>query len=207
MPQVNLHLKERSTRLFALLTILGVALYVVGYVVYYRQFRQYTSSPRIATWLQWAILSTLNALSYHSMCDGDWVKTAQSFAGCLGNIFIFVVVLKRNKFNGIWDDIRWVVVGMILAILWRITHNPFLVNLLLQACLVVSTIPTVKAVWKNPDSEKWPAWMIIGTSFIFMLVVAILKMESFYAILYPVNALATNFTIGFLSLRKVKVPI
>jgi len=189
------------------ITVIGLLLYVAGYIVYYRQFSQNESSPRIATWFQWATLCVLNAFSYHSMCDGDWIKTAQSFLAAIGNIAIFLIVLKRNKFAGLMDDFRWLIIGLALIILWRITNNPVLVNILLQACIVVSAIPTFKAVIRNPRSEKWPAWILIGSSFIFMLYIAIDQMTSIFAVLYPLNGLVTNLAIGFLSLRKTKIPI
>lgn len=140
------------------LPIVAAMVHIVAYGIYNIQTQRKEATPNPASWLPWAFLAILNALSF-SATNGV-LSSLQFFAGSVGGVFTFFAALITGHF--MWPNRRdWIVmVGCIAAIVvWRVS-SPINANILLGLILAWSFEPTLRGVFYNPLNEKPLAWQM-----------------------------------------------
>lgn len=186
----------------------SVALSFVGTMIYLGSFTYYITlvvrggvRPNASTWFVWAMLGILNALTYQTL-SADWVKSLMAYGGCLANALTFLTALKLGRFAPL-DRIDKIVavIGVIVAIIWVINQHAPYANALVMCCVVISTAPTLRGVWIEPGREKALPWLLLGVSYIFPLVVVLLRWNQIWDLMFPVVGLIANSSVGLLSLR------
>ncbi len=189
--------------------LLGIAagvLQLVAFGIYNKQVFQGTTTPNTATWTLWAFLIALNASTYAAM-TADLAKSLLPIASALAGLGTFAYALFAGKFRRLdfWD---WVVlsIGIAAGVVWWWYQSATYANLLVVGAVVVSFLPLLRGVWKNPAVEKALAWYVWATAYILLTMVVILRWKGQYEdFVYPVSMFFLHLAVGLLTLRKAEL--
>ena len=153
------------TEALALVVLPSVAsaTHALGFWMYNSQAKAGKSKPNFVTWFIWALLASLNALSF--MAITSFVVAAQIFVGAIGCIGTFVNALVTGKFE--WPGWKeWVIlpISLVTIAVWKF-YNPLYANLVLISALVLSFWPSWEGVWADPTKEKSLPWFLWGGAY------------------------------------------
>lgn len=183
-----------------LLAVVGLALYLGSFAYYISLVIRGGVSPNASTWLIWAFLGFANALTYLSL-SGDWIKSTNAFGGALANALTFLIALKLGRFYRLaLVDKVIAIIGLVAVAVWLVNKHAPYANGLVLSCVVISTIPTLRGVWERPNREKPLPWLLLAGSFIFPLLVVILRWQQAWDLMFPLTGLLTNGSVGLISL-------
>jgi hypothetical protein len=186
------------------LSVVAGLLHILAFALYNKQMLQGTSQPNAATWTLWTFLTVLNVSSYAVMSD-DWVKTILPLASSIACIFTFFFSLFKGKLSKIdpWDGLA-LGIGVISGLVWLYFKSATYANLILQASIAVSFVPTYRGVWKSPLKEKALPWYIWSFAYILSIAVIMLRWKGQYQdLVYPINCLMLHAVVGLLAKREV----
>jgi len=188
-----------------LLGLIPGLIHFTAFLIYNKQMLKGESRPNTTTWTLWSVIATLNCISYIYM-SGDAIKGVIAITGsilCVGTLMLSLVKGKLSKLNR-WD-IYVLMVGVVAVIFWWIFRSATYGNLILQACFLISFIPTYKYVIKNPKNEKGLPWFIWGFAYLVAICIVLLRWNNQYQdLVYPILSCVTHGGLGFLTLRKLK---
>lgn len=142
------------------LPLVASAIHAFGFWKYNSQAKAGTSKPNFVSWAIWALLASLNALSF--MAITSFVVAAQTFVGAVGCIGIFVHALVTGKFE--WPRWKeWVIfaISIVAIVVWKF-YNPLYANLVLISAFFLSFWPSWIGVWVDPTKEKSLPWLLWG---------------------------------------------
>jgi hypothetical protein len=180
-------------------------LHVLAFALYNRQMLHGTSQPNSATWTLWAFLTVLNASSYAVM-SGDLVKSILPIASSLACILTFLFSLYKGKLSklDLWDGLA-LGIGVVSGLVWWYYKSATYANLILQASVAISFVPTYRGVWKNPKKEKALPWYIWSFAYVLSIVVIAMRWKGQYQdLVYPVNCLILHAVVGVLTKRRLR---
>lgn len=184
---------------------LSFGLHIAAYVVYGLKAGKGQSSPNFATWAVWVLATALNAATYLYM-SGDWVKALQPFAGAGACAAIFVLALKNGQFRKI-GGVEWsmLLVSTMAVLVWYAKRDASYANLLLQSAFVISFIPTIKQIWRNPVNESALPWFMWGGAYVLLTATILMRWQGNAAELaYPINSFFWHSLAGVLATRSVR---
>lgn len=145
------------------LPLVASATHALGFWKYNSQAKAGTSKPNFVSWFIWALLVSLNALSF--MAITSFVVAAQTFVGAVGCTGTFVHALVTGKFE--WPNWKeWVIfaISMAAIVVWKF-YNPLYANLVLLSALIFSFWPSWVYVWNDPTKEKPLPWYLWGGAY------------------------------------------
>jgi len=185
---------------------LGLAaslLHLGAFITYNRQMLRGDSRPNAVTWGIWAIGATLNGASYFFM-NMDVIKALLPLVGSLACIWVFVLSLLKGKLSKPDKaDLATLWLGIVAVVVWWTFRSAAYANLLFQVGLVVSIIPTVRGVIRDPGNEKANAWFMWGCAYLLMLCVVLLRWQGIWQdMALPLAGMTTHTLVGALSLRR-----
>ena len=129
------------------LGMLAGILHLIAFAIYNKQMLNGTSKPNAASWTLWAFLTLLNFSSYFVM-SGDWVKSILPMASSLACILTFLFSLYKGKLSKLdLFDCSALVIGIISGFAWWYFSSATYANLILQAAILISFVPTYRGVW------------------------------------------------------------
>lgn len=181
-------------------TVLGVAaaaIHLSAYVVYARQTGRGETRLNTATWILWVFLSALNAASY-LMMTGDPAKSAVSCAGAVACTVTLAFALAKGRASPIapWDGAA-LAAGLCAAAAWWLWRSATYANLILQGGFIISMLPTYRAVFKDPRTEKPLPWLMWGSAYVVTLCVVLLRWQGHLPDLaYPGINMITHSGVG-----------
>lgn len=147
------------------LPVTAALIHGTGFVLYNIQAEKGDSKPNPVSWLLWAFLSTLNAVTFIKLHDNGIIATLQFITGSLGCIGTFGYVLITGKFGWPkWYDVVAAAVGIYGIYVWK-TAGLDRAYLLFVAIIIWSFLPTVWLVLKDPRKEKQTAWWFWTVAF------------------------------------------
>lgn len=187
-----------------MLSIIAGLLHVLAFAIYNKQMIQGTSQPNSATWTLWTFLTVLNVSSY-SVMSGDWIKSILPLASSIACILTFLFSLYKGKLSKIdpWDSVA-LSIGIVSGFVWWYFKSATYANLILQASVAVSFVPTYRGVWKNPLKERALPWYIWSFAYVLSIIVIIMRWKGQYQdLVYPINCLILHVVVGALTKRKV----
>ena len=186
------------------LGITAALLHIIAYILYNKQMRAGQSQPNIASWSIWAFLAILSAFTYHEM-SGDTVAALQFFAGSVACVVTFFYALGIGKFS--WPRLKeWGLfgLGVLAAFVWWIFRSATGANIIIVIAFVISFIPTLEGVLRDPFRETPMSWMFWALAFFVTSFNVILREGKFIALLAPVVLLFAHGSIAVLSTQKRK---
>ena len=117
------------------------------------------SEPKLVSWGIWSFLSILNFFSYREMTD--FITSLQFFSDAILCTIIFFYAYFHKKFELLSrEDYEVLVLGFISIIFWWQFKDASYVNIAVCICYLISFYPTIKEVWKNPNSENPISWYV-----------------------------------------------
>lgn len=145
------------------LPLVASATHALGFWKYNSQAKAGTSKPNFVSWFVWALLATLNALSF--MAITSIIVALQTFVGAVGCIGTFLHALVTGKFE--WPNWKeWVIfaISMLAIGVWKF-YNPLYANIVLVGAIILSFWPSWVYVWSDPAREKPLPWVLWGSAY------------------------------------------
>lgn len=148
------------------LAIIAAVLHGTAYCIYVFQVYGGDSVPNPASWTVWMILATLNALTFWKGSKSA-LATAQFFTGAVASAIVWAYSLVADRFTPL-DTMGWIVLlsCLIVIIIWKSTGKATYANIVIGIILIVSFVPTVLGVWKDPSVEEALPWGIWTLAFL-----------------------------------------
>jgi len=141
------------------------------------------TKPNRASWIIWAIVSSIIALSYRD------VGASYAFLAPVGYVVGSIIVLILSIRNGVggWTPFdRLCLIGAAFSLLlWRIFNSPIsalLVNLFIN---FLGTLPTIRKAWYQPETESKIAWVLFSSGTIVNLFA--IEKWTFSMAVYPIS--------------------
>jgi len=197
---------EHSSVISVLTGYLAGGVLIIGYLIYNWKIFKGTTRPNTATWALWAFIVGLNALTYDKM-SADHIKAIVSIASGAFCIFTFLFSLFTGKFKSLdsWDK-SILVIGLIAIGVWYYFKSATYANMLLQVAIVISFVPILHSVWKEPDSENWLPWMVWVTAYTVSIITVIMRWNVGWDIVYPINGFIMHGIVALFSIRRQPAP-
>lgn len=181
----------------------AAGMHVVAFIIHALQTHKGTSTPNPATWGLWTFISALNCASFITMQEHRIVGLLP-IVSSISCIAAFLVYLFKHKFSklGFWENTA-LVLGIVAVFVWWYYHSASYANLILQPAIVISFMPTLRGVWRDPNREGPLPWFIWSPAYIFLIIAVFLEWEEkLLQLVYPINCLFWHGLVGVLSLRK-----
>lgn len=175
---------------------------VATIVLYFKQVVDGDSIPNPATWFVWSVITTLNAITYFLVLQGDIFKSMVTIIVAVGVSGIFLYSLLKGKMGKVGIvEILSLVLCVAVFIFWMISGNAVIANLLIQVILIIGFCPTIIGLLRHELQEKPLAWDVAVFSQL-MLAFAILCdwQGNWPALVYPlVNGVLGNGAVSVIS--------
>lgn len=177
------------------------ALQLLGYWFYNRGIFRGEIKPNASSWFLWSIGSLIATISYGSVSE-DWVKNILPITCSVACICTLLLSLWIGNFSrpDKWD-VLVIFLDVIVVVFWMTTEMEKLANLFLQFDIILSFWPMVRETYKNPKNERLTPWLIWNMAYMAMLVVVLMRFESFWDLIYPINLLGLCLIVSFLISR------
>jgi len=189
---------------FPIITIsLGISaglVQIAGYFLYVGKINIGRIKPNTASWTIWAFGAVLESASY-VFVTGDWVKNILPVACALSAVLIFMYCLRNGHFSNP-SKFEWFLVFLdcIAIFVWWWYSSAVYANFLLVITAVISFLPIVLHVWKDPTVEDAKPWFVWTLAYCIMSIVVIARWEKWEDLIYPAVFLVLHMIIGFLAI-------
>jgi len=187
------------------LSIISSVILLLVYALYFKQVRNGESIPNPVTWLSWSIASTINAMTYFTVVEGDYWKTAIAIIANVSMILICLYSFYRGKFSRLNAlDYFILVMTILIGIFWQMSNDDRLANILIQFIFIVSFIPTIYGLIKNTLTEKsFPWWLAVASYCIQIAVIIIGFNGDWLQLFFPIaNGILGNGSVAVLATMK-----
>ena len=131
-----------------------------AYAPYILSILRKETKPNRASWIIWAIVSSIIALSYRE------AGASYAFLAPVGYAIGSTIVLILSIRNGVggWTpfDRSCLLGAAVSLVLWRIFDSPIsalLINLFID---ILGTLPTLRKAWYQPETESKVAWSLFS---------------------------------------------
>lgn len=186
-----------------ILGITAALLHGIAYLLYNVQTKLGQSNPNAASWSIWAFLSTLNALTF-AASSGDFVAALQFYTGSVACILTFFYVLVIGRFA--WPKPKdWAMfgIGFLASIVWWWSRSASAGNFIVLIAFVISFLPTLEGVWKDPANEKPLAWILWSVALLVTSVNVVILGKT-GSLLTPFVLLLLHGAVAFLSRSRLR---
>lgn len=155
-------------------------------------------SPNRATWIIWAVLGIIIAVSYYSAGarSSAWVPAAYA----VGIVIMALLTLKYGEGGWTKLDIVCLVGAGLGLVIWALTNNPVLPLYLTIAIDAIGAVPTIKKAYERPETESRTSWLmflVANTLNLFAINEWTLVVAS-----YPVYVFVLSIVMSWLLARK-----
>ncbi len=155
----DIYLRTLKNIVMNLLIFFSVFLNIIGYFIYLIQIKRGDSEPKLVSWGLWSFLSIFNFASYREMTSFIYSLQFCSDAFLCIIIFFYAYFHKNMK---VWnkEDTLVSLLGLLSIIVWWQSKEASYTNFIICVCYIISFYPTIKEVWKNPNTENPASWYI-----------------------------------------------
>ena len=147
-------------KLTIVLGVTAALLHGVAYLLYARQTKVGSSSPKSASWGVWAFVSILNALTFSAM-SGNWMVALQFFTGSVACVLVFLYMWAIGKL--VWPtpkEWRLFSLGILAAIVWWVFRTAAGANMIVFIALATPFISMYEELWADPRKETPRSWIL-----------------------------------------------
>ncbi|MGW8304196.1 MAG: tetratricopeptide repeat protein [Desulfobacterales bacterium] len=165
---------------------------LAAYVPYILSVLRKETKPNRASWIIWAVVSTIIALSYREA--GASYAFLAPVGYVIGSTIVFILSIRHGVGGWTSFDRKCLIGAAISLVLWKFFDSPMsalLINLLIN---LLGTLPTARKAWYQPETESKVAWSLFSLGSI----VNLFAVESwtFSMAVYPVSMI---FLIGIVT--------
>lgn len=181
---------------------LAAVLHISAYLAYARQMRNKTSEPNPASWVIWLGIVTFNAFVYREV-SGSFIAAAQFFAGIIGCGYVCIVVLRAGKLAQLKAHEHAVLAICACGFAaWFVFGSAETAGYIILAAVAVSSEPTIRGVWDDPQKERPLPWLLWALGFATTACAAALRPDArLIELLIPGLSLCVDATIVYLTVH------
>jgi hypothetical protein len=150
------------------------------------------TKPNRASWIIWAIVSTIIALSYREA--GASYAFLAPVGYVIGSTIVFILSIRHGVGGWTPFDRKCLIGAAVSLVSWKFFDSPMsalLINLLIN---LLGTLPTARKVWYYPKTESKVAWSLFSLGSIVNLFAV--ENWTFSMAVYPVSMI---FLIGIVT--------
>lgn len=178
------------------LSIIGGVLLIAAFYCYFRSVAKNTSTPNPTTWLIWLVIFIMNTITYFMVARESIWQTMITIVAALGILAIFFYSLFRGKFARVGAiEVLCLVIAVAVGVVWKMTKDPILANLLLQFIYVISFVPMITGLVRGTLKEKVLPWVLAFGAYIPTIIIILINWNtsSWVGLVHPiVNGLMGN---------------
>ncbi len=163
-----------------------------AYAPYILSILRKETKPNRASWIIWAIVSTIIALSYREA--GASYAFLAPVGYVIGSTIVFILSIRHGVGGWTPFDRRCLIGAAISLVLWWVFNSPMsalLINLFIN---LLGTLPTMRKAWYQPETESKVAWSLFSLGSIINLFAV--ESWTFSMAVYPVSMI---FLIGMVT--------
>lgn len=187
------------------LQVLGSLLMVATGFIYLNQVKNNQSTPNPGTWGILFIVLGLNAATYLTVVDNNYFKAIIVIVSFLVIGAITIYSLIKGKFSVITGfDKLVLIISLLVGVLWQITDDARLSNILMQLIIFLTFIPIVRGLWCGYLKEKMLPWNLAVVAYTFQMISLLMDFQGDYLQLcYPfINGVLGNGLIPIILIIK-----
>lgn len=192
------------------ISIFAGLMQLLGYLFYSLGTFSDKIKPNAASWSIWAFGAVLESASYIFL-SRDLLKNILPIVCAFSAIIFFLICVFRGRFESISSfEKKIVALDIIITLLWYFSESAFLANMLLVLTAIISFIPIIIHVNKDPTYESALPWFIWTGAYVCMLFVVIVRWEKWEDVIYPVIFLILHLIVAILAVdfrKKNHLPI
>ena len=165
---------------------------LAAYVPYILSILRKETKPNRASWIIWAIVSTIIALSYREA--GASYAFLAPVGYVIGSTIVFILSIRHGVGGWTPFDRKCLIGAAISLVVWRIFDSPMsalLINLFIN---LLGTLPTARKAWYQPETEDKVFWILVSLGSIVNLFAV--ENWTFSMAVYPVSMV---FLIGIVT--------
>jgi hypothetical protein len=187
-----------------LFVVIACALQIKGHVEYNKDLE---IEPNTTAWTIWGLTSLIDTWNYSEM-TGDMYKNALPIVCALGCLTTWALCLFRGRFKKLVFEnyLSFLLCGGAL-IVWKEFDLVKESNMILQVDNVISFLPIIYGVIRNPKAERPAPWMWWTASYALGTVVVLMRYQQWQDLLFPLGSMVLHCIVGALSLRKKLKPL
>lgn len=179
---------------------------IVSLVVYFSQVVKGVSTPNPATWLIWLTIGMLNLSTYFHVVGGQISKLAVPLVVNFGILAVTVYSFFYGKFSplGRFDKAAFVF-AFLVGVIWQVSGDAVLANLILQGIYLISFAPTVMGIRRGTLRESPLPWTLAVLSYVTMIFGLCFDWANvnWPAFAHPIlNGILGNGFVAYLAFRK-----
>ena len=184
-----------------ILSITAVTIGLYWYSIYIHSILRGKTEPHIFSWWIWTLI---NGIAFFAQVAGGWwwgtAQNGLSFFACL---IISLIWFKYGKLGKL-DRLDWYVLMLSFTaiIWWQSTNNPFYGSLFIMFADMISLIPTLRKVWKYPESEPTKYYLISNLKN--WLWLASLSVYTPTTMMFPLSVIIVNSILVFIQIFRIK---
>jgi hypothetical protein len=165
-------------------------------LIYLTNTIQRKIKPSVLSWLGWAFLMGTSVVSQVIGKGWQWSQTSVlcSAFGCLA---IASVAFFSGNFSLLRKDWSFLVLGILCLCIYLLSSDPWATTIFAIAADALLGIPTIGKAWRDPASEKTPAWVLGVISSTLALVICI--GHDWIYVLFPAYLLLFYGTMAWLT--------
>ena len=130
-----------------------------AYIPYILSILRKETKPNRASWIIWAIVSTIIALSYREA--GASYAFLAPLGYVVGSTIVFILSIKYGVGGWTPFDRKCLIGTAISLVVWQIFDSPMsalLINLFIN---LLGTLPTARKAWYQPETEDKVFWILV----------------------------------------------
>jgi len=171
--------------IFATLSSFAAIFGIIPYVI---DIFKGKTKPHSYSWLIWAILQIIGAVSMFSIGAG-WGALSVGVGAVLCS-FIFILSLKYGTHNIKIFDTICLIGALIAIVVYFFLHNPVLAVLIVALVDLLGSLPTLRKAYEEPETETASTYMF--SFFSTVLALLALSIFTFENSLYLISITITN---------------
>jgi len=182
----------------AALSLVAIAIGIVGYVPYFRDIFGNKTKPHAFSWLVWGVLTAI-AFAGQITANGGAGAWVTGFTALVCFVIFALALIKGTKEFPLTD---WLCLAgcVISLILWALTNDPLTAIILVTIIDMLGFLPTFRKTYLQPQTETTFTYTMSGIKF-FIAILA-LREYSVTTVLYPLSLVITNLV--FVIMVKVR---
>lgn len=187
-----------------IVSVLSGLTQLAGYAIYSKHVLFGKIRPNAASWSIWAFGAILESASYIFL-TGDILKNVVPIICALCSILFFIFCLFRGHLRGITRLETYIVmIDIFITLIWIATKSPLYANILFVVTAVISFIPIIMHVYKNPSYENALPWSVWTAAYALQTIVVFGRFEKVEDFIYPAVFFVLHIIISILALDSRK---
>lgn len=166
----------------------------VAFLPYIVSILRGRTTPNRATWAIWSMAGIILASSYYASGARSTVWVAISYA--IFYVIVFLLSLKYGVGGYAKLDIICLTGAIVGLLAWIAGRDPVTALYIMAVINLLGTVPTIRKVYRSPESENRLAWSMDVIASILNLFA--ITSFSLHILVYPITALLGNTAIVLL---------